>query len=117
MQVGDTVAIKFDTLPYVLHGMAHGVVRTVSPDSFTLPDEQRNPTGMALPPANASSATGVWYRSRITLDRVGLHDLPSNFRLVPGMPVVADILVGKRTVLQYLIGRAVPLFTEGMREP
>jgi hemolysin D len=111
---GDSVAIKFDTLPYSTYGMAHGVVRTVSPDSFTIPDEQRNPTGAVLPPANAAA---VWYRARITLDRVGLRNAPQGFHLVPGMPVTADILVGSRTVLRYVIGRAVPLIAEGMREP
>jgi hemolysin D len=117
VHAGDTVAIKFDTFPYAQYGMAHGVVRTISPDSFTVGDEQRNPTGAALPPASASFTNGVWYRSRITLDRIDLHDTPHSFHLVPGMPVVADVLVGKQTVLKYLIGRAVPLVAEGMREP
>ena len=38
-------------------------------------------------------------------------------RVVPGMPVTADIKVGKRTVLSYLLGRMMPLAQEGMREP
>jgi hypothetical protein len=33
------------------------------------------------------------------------------------MPVTADIEVGKRTVLTYLLGRVMPLAKEGMREP
>jgi HlyD family secretion protein len=33
------------------------------------------------------------------------------------MPVTTDILVGKRTVLRYLLGRVIPLTTEAMREP
>jgi hemolysin D len=33
------------------------------------------------------------------------------------MPVTADIKVGKRTVLSYLLGRIMPLASEGMREP
>jgi HlyD family secretion protein len=33
------------------------------------------------------------------------------------MPVTADIKVGKRTVLSYLLGRIMPVATEGMREP
>jgi HlyD family secretion protein len=36
---------------------------------------------------------------------------------MPGMPTTADIKVGKRTVLQYLLGRALPVASEGMREP
>jgi HlyD family secretion protein len=119
IHVGDPVSIKFDTFPYTQYGMAHGVVRIVSPDSFTAQDEQRNPTGSApLPGIGAGGApNGVWYRTRITLDQIGLHDTPEGFRLTPGMPVTTDVLVGKRTVMAYFLGRALPLAHEGMREP
>jgi HlyD family secretion protein len=33
------------------------------------------------------------------------------------MPVTADIKVGKRTVLQYLLGLMMPIPKEAMREP
>jgi hemolysin D len=116
VHVGDAVAIKFDTFPYTQYGMAHGVVRIVSPDSFSAQDEQRNPTG-SIPIPGGPNNNGVWFRSRITLDRIDLHDTPGGFRLAPGMPITADILVGKRTVLRYLLGRVVPVASEGMREP
>lgn len=113
--VGDTVDVKFDTFPYSQYGMAHGVVRIISPDSFTAQDENRNPTG-AVPMPNAQAA-GVWYRSRVTLDQIALHNTPPNFHLNPGMPVKADIRVGKQTILHYMLGKMIPLATEGMREP
>jgi hemolysin D len=116
VHVGDLVAIKFDTFPYAQYGMAHGVIRTVSPDSFTAQEEQRNPTGSAPPPA-ASSGAAMWYRSRITLDRIDLHDTPPGFRMIPGMAVTADILVGKRSIMKYLMGRFAPVTQEAMREP
>jgi HlyD family secretion protein len=115
VNVGDQVDIKFDTFTYSRYGMAHGVVRVVSPDSFTAQDEQRNPSGNVPVP---QSQSGAWfYRSRITLDRIDLHGTPANFHLIPGMPIQADIRVGKQTVLAYMMGRFVPLATEGMREP
>ncbi len=46
-----------------------------------------------------------------------LHNLPAGFRMTPGMPVTADINVGRRTVLSYLLAKVVPALTEGMREP
>ena len=116
VHVGDPVSIKFDTFPYTQYGMAHGVVRVISPDSFSAQDEQRNPTG-ATPVPGGANAGGVWFRARVTLDRIGLHDTPEGFRLIPGMPVTADIKVGKRTVLRYLLGRVMPVVSEGMREP
>jgi HlyD family secretion protein len=114
VHVGDPVDIKFDTFPYSQYGMAHGVVRTVSPDSFTAQDEQRNPTG-AVP--LSQQAQGVWFRARLTLDQIELRNTPPGFHLIPGMPIVSDIRVGKQTVLHYMLGRVVPVATEGMREP
>jgi HlyD family secretion protein len=37
--------------------------------------------------------------------------------MIPGMPVTADIIVGKRTVLGYALQRIVGVAREGMREP
>jgi HlyD family secretion protein len=51
------------------------------------------------------------------LDQINLHNTPAGFHLIPGMPVNADILVGKRTVMAYFLGRAMPLVREGLREP
>jgi HlyD family secretion protein len=112
--VGDPVSIKFDTFPFIQYGLAYGTVRTISADSFTGQDEQRNPTGAVPVPGNTSEP---FYRARVAIDRVDLHGTPTGFRLMPGMPVTADIKVGKRTVLQYLLGRALPVASEGMREP
>ncbi len=113
VHVGDPVAIKFDTLPYAQYGMAQGTVGVVSPNSFTAQEEARNPTS-ALP---VQSTTQPFYRARVSIDRVALRDTPPGFRLIPGMPVTADVMVGQRTVLNYLIGRVAPIFKEGMREP
>jgi HlyD family secretion protein len=112
--VGDPVDIKFDTFQYSRYGLAHGMVRIVSPDSFSAADESRNPSG-AVP--ISTSANGVFYRSRITLDQIELHNTPANFHLNPGMPVSADIRVGKQTILRYMLGKTIPLATEGLREP
>ncbi len=111
---GDPVAIKFDTFPFAIYGMAFGKVRVVSADSFTAADEQRTRTG-AVPLAPGS--VEPFFRARITLETIGLHDVPAGFRLVPGMPVMADIKVGQRTMLSYLLGNVLPIASEGMREP
>src|SRR6516164_3815676 len=114
VHVGDPVAIKFDTFPYSQYGMAEGTVRIVSPDSFNAQDEARNPTSAVPLP---STSTEPFYRARIAIDKVALHDVPGGFHVIPGMPVTADIKVGKRTVLSYLLGRIMPIAQEGMREP
>lgn len=111
---GDPVAIKFDTFPFAQYGMAFGKVRIVSGDSFTAADEQRTRTG-AVPLAPGSAEP--FFRARIAVEQLALHNVPAGFRLAPGMPVTADIKVGKRTMLDYLLGRILPITSEGMREP
>jgi hemolysin D len=114
VHVGDPVAIKFDTFAFSQFGMAEGSIRVLSPSSFTPQDEARNPTS-AIPVSQAELEP--IYRARITIDRLAMHDIPGGFKLIPGMPVTADIKVGQRTVLGYLMGRILPIAQEGMREP
>jgi hemolysin D len=111
---GASVAIKFDTFPFSQYGMAAGTVRVISPDSFTADQQAGSAAGLIPVPQNSAEP---FYRSRITIDRVELRDVPANFYLVPGMPVTADIKAGKRTVLGYLLGRVLAVGSEGMREP
>jgi HlyD family secretion protein len=113
VHLDDPVAIKFDTFPYSQYGMAEGKVRIVSPDSFTPQVEARNPTS-TVP---VVGTTEPFYRGRIAIERVALHDVPEGFRVIPGMPVTADIKVGRRTILQYLFGLVLPIAREAMREP
>ncbi len=42
---------------------------------------------------------------------------PPSFRIMPGMPIEADIRVGQRTILAYIFDKLIPFFSEGMREP
>jgi hemolysin D len=89
-------------------------VRIISPDSFTAEQESKNPTSSVPTPL---AVTEPYYRSRITIDRLELHDVPEDFHVTPGMPVTTDIKVGKRTVLGYLLGLVVPVGREALREP
>jgi HlyD family secretion protein len=115
VHMGAPVAIKFDTFPYSQYGLAYGRVRTISADSFTAQDSAKTRSGsVAVNPGN----TDPFYRARIIiLDDMKLRGVPAGFHLGPGMPVTADIKVGKRTVLAYLLGRILPVISEGMREP
>ncbi|HSU07533.1 MAG TPA: HlyD family type I secretion periplasmic adaptor subunit [Acetobacteraceae bacterium] len=115
VQVGDSVAIKFDTFPFARYGMAYGTLRLVSANSFTGQDQQR--TNEASSVAVPTNDMEPFYRARVAIDRVALRGVPEGFQLMPGMPVMADIKVGQQTVLHYLLNRVVPVATEAMREP
>ncbi len=111
---GNTVTVKFDTFPFTQYGAAEGTVRVVSADSFTSnPDEKQRGIQQSSPGTNAQT----FYRARISLDEVKLHGTPPGFRLTPGMPITADIKVGERTVVGYLLSRVLPVAMNGMREP
>ncbi|MBK4723116.1 HlyD family type I secretion periplasmic adaptor subunit [Azospirillum sp. YIM DDC1] len=101
---GDEVKVKLDAYRYVEHGMAKGVVKTISEDSFTRREDQ-------------TQAQRPFFRARIALTDVALRKVPEDFRLVPGMPLTADIVVGERTILAYLVEGALRNSSEGMREP
>jgi HlyD family secretion protein len=115
VRVGDPVTIKFETFPYFSYGTAEGTVRVVSADSFHQPMD--NQTTASRPQAAQQATGALFYRARITLDEMKLHNLPAGFRVTPGMPVTGDVKIGKRTVLQYMLSRFVPAISEGMREP
>lgn len=102
---GDLVRIKLDAYPFIRHGTAGGRTRIISEDSFT---EGEN-----------NSSSGTWYfRAHIDINDLStLRGLPDDFRLIPGMPLTADIVVGQRSVISYLLSRFQEASEEGMREP
>ncbi|HEX8373941.1 MAG TPA: HlyD family efflux transporter periplasmic adaptor subunit, partial [Geminicoccaceae bacterium] len=109
---GDEVTIKFDTLPYLQYGTGRGVVRSISADSFN-PESAAQEGGSALP----NRPSSLYYKGDIALAELLLHDTPPGFRLMPGMPVAADVKVGTRSVLSYFIARILPVVYGSMHEP
>jgi len=116
VKLGDHALMKFSTFPYTQYGGAEGTVRLISADAFT-PGDMKS-AAMGQPPSGDDdpSQTG-FYRVRLRIDRYTLHGVPSFFHPTPGMPVTADIQVGKRTMLQYFFSKMIPAATNGLREP
>ena len=102
VRVGDPVRLKFEAFPFQRHGTAAGVVRTVSPDAF----EKQTPEGQRLV-----------YRVRAAVTDAALTDVPPDFHLFPGMTVTAEIKVGRRRVITYLLYPLLRSFDESLREP
>ena len=103
IRVGDTATLKLDAFNFVEHGTAEGKVKAISDGSFTL-DDNGNPTE-------------PYYKARIQIASLHLKDVPRGFRLIPGMTLTADILVGTRSVFMYLVHGMVRGVSEAMREP
>jgi HlyD family type I secretion membrane fusion protein len=103
IRVGDRVRIKLDAYRFTSHGAAAGVIKTISEGSFTTSDD-----GQIVAP---------YYKALVTITDARLRNVPANFRLIPGLTVVGDVVVGRRTILSYLIEGALRTGSEAMREP
>ena len=117
VHVGDEVTVKFDTFPYTQYGGAKGTVQFLSADSLTSQDDDGTHRNAGASSQNPATPPASFYRAHISVDSVDLHDTRPGFHITPGMPITADIMVGKRTVLTYIFSRALPVVMDGMREP
>jgi HlyD family secretion protein len=113
VNVGDKVDLKLTTLPYLMYGDLKGVVESVSANSFDPEQVQQG----SVSDISGNPPSGLFYRARVKILANNLHNVPSGFVLMPGMPLESDVKIGKRTVISYLLKRVLPAFTEGMREP
>jgi hemolysin D len=114
VHVGNTTIIKFATLDFMRYGSAKGVVTSISPESFNPLDQQAVATnGAPLPGAPQD----LYYKAEISLDVLNLHNVPQGFRLVPGMPLSADMKIGKRTAMGFFLQRMLPVAYNSMHEP
>lgn len=104
VKVGDPVQIKLAAYSFLEHGMVDGEVFTISEDAFTTREGQ--------------TVKSPYYRARIRIGTTDtLYDMPPSFRLIPGMPLVAEIRVGERSVLSYFLRPITRGLKEGLREP
>jgi hemolysin D len=104
IKIGSVANIKIDAYPFQKHGTLEGALRTISQDAF-----RRD--------ANAPAGMDAYYGGRITLGATKLENMPANAVLLPGMTLTAEILVGKRSVLSYLLWPLTKAAKESIREP
>jgi HlyD family type I secretion membrane fusion protein len=100
---GDPVQIKLDAYRFTQHGTAKGTITSISDGSFTVSDDNQ-----IIEP---------YFRVRIAIQEAKLRNVPSDFKLISGMTLQGDILVGRRTILSYIIEGALRTGAEAMREP
>jgi HlyD family secretion protein len=105
VKAGDKVHIKLDAFPFQKHGTLDAKVRTLSEDAF-----KRDRTDI-------QTGTDAYYVSRIDLGGSRLKNMDPHARLLPGMTLTAEIVVGKRTVLSYLLWPLTKGLDEAIREP
>lgn len=104
VKLGDHTEVKFDAFPFQKHGALKASVRMIAEDAF------RRDSGSPGGPE-------AYYVSRIDLGNSKLKKLAPRERLLPGMTVSAEIVVGKRTVMSYLLWPLTKALDESIREP
>jgi HlyD family secretion protein len=104
IKVGDPVHVKLDAYPFQRHGTLDARVRTISEDAF-----RRD--------ASAKSGADAFYVSRVTLQPMPLKNMKEGARLLPGMTMAAEIVVGQRSVISYLAWPLTKGMNEAIREP
>ncbi len=105
VRVGDTATLKIDAFPYIRFGTVKAVVTRISGSSYT--------TDINGQPEMA----GPFFKVYATAKEYQLRNVPKDYKLVPGMSLTGDILVGKRTLWSYLTEGAMRTASEAMREP
>ena len=111
---GQPVKLKLSAYPFQEYGMIEGTVSQVSPDATEGGNaaERKAVQGEAgqpeLPPGG--------YRTHVTLKRPYLESDGKRYRLTPGMQVAAEIRLGTRTVMEYLLSPVRKTVGEAGRE-
>jgi HlyD family secretion protein len=118
LHLGDLATIKLEALPWQQFGLAYAELVALTPDTVT--DDNSRETGEeASSPELKTQAkqSPVHYRARLELRETRFRNLPDDFALRPGMRVVADVKVGRRTILDYLLNPITRVINESLREP
>ena len=103
VKLHDPVRIKIDAFPFQKHGLIKGQLDKLGQDAFSQD-------------ANASQ-TSPYYLGRATLEHNELRNLPRNAPLIPGMTLSAEIVVGQRSVMSYVMYPIMRGLSEAAREP
>lgn len=84
VNIGQDVQVKFSSYDFSRYGFVRGRLDHISATTFSSEDGTRH------------------YRGRILLDKYYVGDNPKH-RIMSGMTVMADIITGEKTILQYLL--------------
>ena len=117
VKLQDKARLKFDAFPFQQCGTLDGTIVYISQDAFTkgvTSQEQTEGTDDGGEPSPA--AKGTTYLARLKLSG-SLKGRAAKVKLLPGMRLKAEIKVGKRTVINYLLNPFVKALEESVREP
>lgn len=108
---GQPVKLKFAAFPFQKYGMAEGVVEHISADAA---DNNTGNGNSQTDPAKKNQP--LVYKALIALNRMSLEMDQKRFMLSAGMQTNAEIKLGDRTVMEYLLSPVRKAWHEAGRE-
>ena len=106
IRVGQAVKVKLAAYPFQKYGMVEGTVSHLSADASDV-NQQPDKAGINMPFA---------YRALVELGAQHLNVSGVRHHLAPGMQVTAEIHLGTRSILEYLLSPVLGAFQEAGRE-
>jgi len=110
VHAGQTVKLKVVAYPFQKYGMVEGVVKQISADANEQPTPDPNKE------TKQDSNTGHGFRSLIEMKSQYLESDGERLHLTPGMQVDAEIALGDRTILEYVLSPVRKAFHEAAHE-
>lgn len=107
------VKLKLAAYPFQKYGMVDGEVKQISPDASELPNPKND---KGAPEENQQAMPPSSYRALVALRTPFLEADGERHKLVPGMQVSAEINLGTRTILEYLLSPVQKTLHEAGRE-
>lgn len=108
---GQAVKLKLAAFPFQKYGMVEGTVEHVSADSA-----DNNTSNNPAPTDKSTKAPPLVYKALVALKAMRLEMDGERFPLGAGMQASAEILLGRRTVMEYLLSPVQKAFHEAGRE-
>jgi hemolysin D len=113
VHTAQSAKIKLASFQFQKYGMLQGAVAQVSADSTEAP----NPNTRSGSLAGRDRPVGALaFRTLIDLEQQQLESDGQRYTLAPGMQVIAEIHLGERSVLEYLLSPVRKAFHEAGRE-
>lgn len=108
VKVGDQVRVKVDTYDFTRFGDIEGKLINISATTFleNAPNAQASRNTSNAPYANSpspSQGAAAFYKAAIQLKKSYVGNDPNKNKLLPGMTVIADIHIGTKSLLKYLL--------------
>ena len=113
VRTGQPVKLKFAAFPFQKYGLVNGVVDHVSADAA---DGGTNGVAGAAGDKPAAKNPPLVYKALITLNAMHLDLDAQRFDLAAGMQTNAEIHLGRRTVMEYLLSPVRKAWHEAGRE-